>query len=42
MILDKSGSMFEDRRKNTRRKENLEVKTEKRKSQRRKEGTNKK
>ncbi len=41
MILDKLGSIFEDRRKDSRRKENIPVETERRKKERREESKKK-
>lgn len=40
MITDKSGKIFEDRRKTERRKETIKVETERRKTERRKENKN--
>ena len=36
MVIDKSGKIFEDRRKAERRKDDIEVENERRKSERRK------
>lgn len=41
MIVDKSGSIFEDRRKEKRRKANVKVEEERRKTERRKSKTKK-